>query len=163
MSSAMMRRLLWGMLGALLVCAVCGFVLGLSGSGAAARSDSEAAVAGVIEGPRDGKATLRVLGARGHWGAYNAPEAAVAAAPVAPPPPDLEGIARDYRLVGIERGASGSAALLLPAEGAAEVIRLKIGQSVAEGITLDSIGSDSVGFSTTAGTSTLHLYGGTQP
>lgn len=163
MSPATIRRLLWGMLGALLVCAVCGFLLGLSGSGAAARGDSEAAVAGIREGPRDSKAALRALGAHGHWGAYNAPEAAVATAPATPPPPDLEGIARDYRLVGIERGASGPAALLLPAEGAAEVIRLKIGQAVAEGITLDSIGSDSVGFSTTAGTSTLHLYGGTQP
>jgi 3-dehydroquinate synthase len=47
--------------------------------------------------------------------------------------------------------------------GAAEVIRLKVGQSLAEGITLGSISSDSVGFSTTAGTSTLHLYDGTQP
>ena len=35
--------------------------------------------------------------------------------------------------------------------------------TLAEGITLGSISSDSVGFSTTAGTSTLHLYDGTQP
>ena len=54
-------------------------------------------------------------------------------------------------------------ALLLPAAGAAEVMRLKVGQSLSDGITLDSIGSDSVGFSTTAGTSTLHLYDGAQP
>lgn len=162
MSPAMLRRLLWGMLGALLVCAACGFALGLTGPGTAARSDSEATIAGALAGPRDSKAALRVLGAAGHWGRYDAPEAAVAT-PAAPPPPDLEGIARDYRLVGIERGASGPVALLLPSAGAAEVIRLKVGQSLAEGITLGSIDSDSVAFSTTAGTSTLHLYDGTQP
>ncbi len=163
MSPAMLRRLAWALLGALVLSGALGFALGVSSPGAGARGDSEAAAAAAATAPRESATALRVLGAGGHWGTYNAPEAAAVAAPTAPAPPDLEGIARDYRLVGIERGAEGPVAILLPAAGAAEVIRLKVGQSLAEGITLGSIGSDSVGFSTTAGTSTLHLYDGTQP
>jgi hypothetical protein len=163
MSPAMLRRLLWGLLAALLLCAAGGFGAGLSAPGARARGDGEAATANAATAPRDSTTALRLLGAGGHWGTYDAPETAAPSAAAAPPAPDLEGIARDYRLVGIERGAEGPVALLLPAAGAAEVIRLKVGQSLAEGITLGSISSDSVGFSTTAGTSTLHLYDGTQP
>jgi hypothetical protein len=163
MSPAMLRRLAWALLGALLLSAALGFAVGMSAPGVRARGDSEAAAAAALAAPRESATALRVLGAGGHWGTYDAPETAAVAAPTAPPPPDLEGIARDYRLVGIERGADGAVALLLPAAGAAEVIRLTVGQALAEGITLGSIGSDSVGFSTTAGTSTLHLYDGTQP
>lgn len=163
MTPALLRRLVGGLLAALLLCAAAGFGLGLSGKTPRAGSDGEAAGAAATAAPRESAAALRILGAGGHWGRYNAPESAVPAAPAAPPAPDLEGIARDYRLVGIERGAEGPVALLLPAAGAAEVMRLKVGQSLSDGITLDSIGSDSVGFSTTAGTSTLHLYDGAQP
>ena len=163
MSPAMLRRLAWALLGALVLSGALGFALGVSAPGARARGDSEAAASAAVTATRESAAALRVLGAGGHWGTYDAPETAAVVAPKAPAAPDLEGIARDYRLVGIERGAEGPVALLLPAAGAAEVIRLKVGQTLAEGITLGSIGSDSVGFSTTAGTSTLHLYDGTQP
>ncbi len=164
MSPAMLRRLLWGLFAAALLCAAGGFALGVSGSGARARGDSEPAAGSAAAAPRESGLALRVLGAKGHWGAYDAPESSAPATPAARPPPDLEGIARDYRLVGIERGADGPVALLLPvaAAGGAEVMRLKVGQALAEGISLGSIGTDSVGFSTSAGTSTLHLYDGAQ-
>ena len=123
MSPAMLRRLLWGLLAALLLCAAGGFGAGLSAPGARARGDGEAATANAATAPRDSTTALRLLGAGGHWGTYDAPETAAPAAPAAPPAPDLEGIARDYRLVGIERGAEGPVALLLPSAGAAEVIR----------------------------------------
>ncbi len=162
MSPAMLRRVMWSLLVALLVCAAAGFGVGISGAGPRAPGDDDASAAAAPSALRESASALRMLGTGGHWGAYDAPETA-ATTPAAPPAPDLEGIARDYRLVGIERGANGPVALLLPAAGAAEVVRLKVGQSLAEGITLGSIGSDSVGFSTTAGTSTLHLYDGAQP
>lgn len=163
MTPALLRRLVGGLLAALLLCAAAGFGLGLSGKAPRAGGDGEASGAAATAAPRESSVALRILGAGGHWGAYDAPESAVPAAPAAPPAPDLEGIARDYRLVGIERGSEGPVALLLPAAGAAEVMRLKAGQSLSDGITLDTIGSDSVGFKTTAGTSTLHLYDGAQP
>lgn len=165
MNPALLRRLPWVALAALVFCATGGFLFGVSGPGMRADDDTGSSAESGPAEPRDSAVALQVLGTSGHWGAYAAPEAEVAV-PQAPPAPDLEGIARDYRLVGIERGAEDPVALLLPtssASGETEVIRLKVGQSLADGITLGSIGTDSVGFSTTAGTSTLHLYDGAQP
>jgi hypothetical protein len=136
MSPAILGRLLLALLLAALLSLAGGFGAGLLGQGS---------------GPRAGR--------------YNAPEASATAAPKLAVP-DLEGIARDYRLVGIEHGARGPTALLLPtagAEGSVQAIRLRAGEALAEGITLSEIGSDSAGFSTSAGTSTLQLYDGAQP
>lgn len=165
MSPVWLRRLPWGFAAAVLLSAALGFLLGFSGPAVRAGGDSEPATAVGSASPRESTLALRTLGAGGRWGAYDAPEAETPA-PTAAPVPDLEGIARDYRLVGIERGVDGPVALLLPVSGGlgnADIIRLKAGQPLADGITLDTIASDSVSFSTTAGTSSLHLYDGAQP
>ena len=51
MSPAMLRRLLWGLLAALLLCAAGGFGAGLSAPGARARGDGEAATANAATAP----------------------------------------------------------------------------------------------------------------
>jgi hypothetical protein len=138
---------------------------GLLGQGSGPRAGSETPGGAAGHDTREVATALRTLDAHGHWGRYNAPEASATATPKQAVP-DLEGIARDYRLVGIEHGARGPTALLLPtagAENSAQAIRLRAGEALAEGVTLSEIGSDSVGFSTSAGTSTLQLYDGAQP
>lgn len=165
MSPAMLRRLLVALLVAALLSLAGGFGAGLLGQGSGPRAGSETPAGAVSNRTREVATALRTLDAHGHWGRYSAPETSATAAPK-PAVPDLEGIARDYRLVGIEHGASGTTVLLLPtagAEGSAQAIRLRAGEALAEGITLSKIGSDSAGFSTSAGTSTLQLYDGAQP
>ena len=165
MNNASLRKAPWALPAAVLLCAAGGFALGVSGPDARDADDGEPSAVMGSGLFRESGTPLRILGEGGHWGAYDAPEAQ-APAPTVAAVPDLEGIARDYRLVGIEHRSDGSVALLLPvadSSAGAEVIRLKAGDPLADGITLDSIGSDSVGFSTAAGTSTLHLYDGAKP
>ncbi len=165
MSPAILGRLLLALLVAALLSLASGFGAGLLGQGSGPRAGSATPAGAAGQGAREVAITLRALGAHGHWGRYSATEASATAEPKQPVP-DLEGIARDYRLVGIEHGARGPTALLLPTAGAedsAQAIRLRAGEALAEGITLSEIGSDSVGFSTSAGTSTLQLYDGAQP
>lgn len=165
MSPAILGRLLLALLLTALLSLAGGFGAGLLGQGSGPRAGSETPAGAAGHGTREVATALRTLAAHGHWGRYNAPEASATAAPKLAVP-DLEGIARDYRLVGIEHGARGPTALLLPtagAEGSVQAIRLRAGEALAEGITLSEIGSDSAGFSTSAGTSTLQLYDGAQP
>lgn len=164
MSRVPVLQITAGLLAGLLASAGGGFAVGLlhQSPGAAARA-AQAAAAATTAAPREAAPALQALGAHGHWGAYRPQEGeAQAAAPATRPAPDLEGIARDFRLVGIERRGGTPLALLLPADaadGSTEVIRLRTGEALAEGISVSAIGTDSVRFSTTGGDSTLYLYG----
>jgi hypothetical protein len=111
MSPAILGRLLLALLVAALLSLASGFGVGLLGQGSGPRAGSATPAGAAGQGAREVAITLRTLGAHGHWGRYSATEVSATAEPKLPVP-DLEGIARDYRLVGIEHGARGPTALL---------------------------------------------------
>lgn len=163
MSALPLARIALLALALLLAAAVAGFVAGMLGGGAAPSAANATAAAVTSAAPRDVGLALLALDAHGHWGRYDAPEAAAgtAVADSAPAVPGAEGLARDYRLVGIERDSDGARALLLPvaSEGAAEaVMALRVGAEFAPGVRVLRIETDAVVFATGDGESTLHLY-----
>lgn len=163
MSALPLARIALLALSLLLAAGVAGFAAGMLGGGGAPSAANSAAAGVAPATPRDVALALLALDAHGHWGRYDAPEAAAetTVADSAPAVPGAEGLARDYRLVGIERDRAGARALLLPmaSAGTAEaVMALRVGEEFAQGVRVLRIEADAVVFATGDGESTLHLY-----
>ena len=146
-----------------------GFLRGLLvDTGPAPRSAASGDEATPAAAPRPAAPALVALGERGHWGAYTASTTAADANATRQPerrPAEPGEVARDWRLVGIESRSRAVTALLLPAgedDGGTDVVRLRVGDELTEGIRVSAIERDSVRFTTPGGSATLHLYG-TQP
>lgn len=166
----MNRPASWLLWSAALGCALLSLGAGiLVGALGASRGEpgvpGENATATTVPRP-DAAVTLRTLGNYNHWGRYRAPEASVSKA--APTRQVANGagaqaVARNYRLVGIEGSGSTRSALLLPLtasrSGVAELLRLRAGDSVIDGVTVSSIAADAISVQTTSGSATLYLYG----
>lgn len=148
--------------GLLLLVSTAGFAAGLFGGGSTSAAANSPATGSALAAPREVGLALAALDSHGHWGRYTAPAAEAAPAePAAAPVPDAEGLARDFRLVGIERDRDGLRALLLPTAStgdASAVMALRTGEAFAEGIRVLRIEADAVVFATGDGESTLHLY-----
>lgn len=147
----------------LLLAAVTGFGAGVVGGSAAPATANSSTTDSTLPAPRDIAPALAALDAHGHWGRYTPPIAAeeAPAATEAPAVRSTEGLARDFRLVGIERDRDGARALLLPVAGADDagtVMALRAGDAFAEGVRVLRIEADAVVFATGDGESTLHLY-----
>lgn len=163
MSALPLARIALIALALLLTAATAGFATGMLGSAVAPSAANPAVAGNTLAAPRDIALALLALDTHGHWGRYSAPAAAeeAPATPSAAPAPSAEGLARDFRLVGIERDRAGARALLLPvtsAEGADAVMALRVGDEFAQGVRVQRIEADSVVFATGDGESTLHLY-----
>jgi hypothetical protein len=158
-------RLLLALLALVLITAGGGFLRGaLVEGGAGARDAAQDEAAAPAPHARPVAPALQALDANGHWGRYTA-------ASPGPQPADsdatqrpsvaLDDVARGWRLVGIEQRGAQPVALLLPAgaqDGSTDVLRLKSGEELVEGIRVSAIGRDSVRFLTPGGSSTLYLY-----
>ncbi|MBK6583336.1 MAG: hypothetical protein IPG20_10645 [Gammaproteobacteria bacterium] len=162
--------LLWSAaLGCALLSVAAGTLKGALGATRADRGVPEAsAMVGAAPRP-DAAVTLRTLGNYNHWGRYRAP--ALSVSKVAPTRQVSSGagaqaVARNYRLVGIEGSGSARSALLLPLaasrSGVAELLQLRVGDSVIDGVTVASIAADAISVQTSSGSATLHLYGNPQ-
>jgi hypothetical protein len=163
MSALPLLRVAFIALGLLLFAGMSGFVSGLLGASEVPSATHAAAEGATPLTPRELARALVALDTHGHWGRYAAPEAATdtTVADSTPAAPDAEGLARDFRLVGIERDREGTRALLLPAasaEGADTVMALRVGDEFAQGVRVLRIEADAVVFATADGESTLHLY-----
>ncbi len=169
----MNRPASWLLWSAALGCALLSLGAGtLMGAWGATRGEPGVpdASATVSAAPRpDAAVTLRTLGNYNHWGRYRAPAASVSkAAPTrqVSSGAGAQAVARSYRLVGIEGSGSRRSALLLPLaasrSGVADLLRLRAGDSVVDGVTVSSIAADAISVQTASGSATLYLYGNPQ-
>jgi hypothetical protein len=152
-----------------------GFAWGTFAGGQSPQREESAAAQPAQPAPRDPLAPLAVLGARDHWGSYRPPAAGDAAATAAAPrpAPGSNAIERDFVLVGIEGRPPRQQALRLPRGSATvpgsamtsgegdDIIRLRAGDTLIEGVTVTEVGAASVSFRAGDGTATLNLYGNT--
>ena len=163
MNPGSVRRFVLALTALALAIVAGGFLWGLllTGDAPRARAASDDATGSAIAS-RDLTLALRTLDAHAHWGRYTPPAEGVARA--APKPRNLtaDAISESWRLVGIQRREGEPLALLLPAgapDDSADLVRLRKGEKLAEGISVSAIEADSVRFSTESGNSTLYLYG----
>ncbi len=163
----------WLLWSAALSCALLSVAAGtLTGAFSASRADRDAAEESAIvaSAPRpDTAVTLRTLANYNHWGRYRAP--ALSISKVAPTRQlssgaGVQAVAKNFRLVGIESSGSARSALMLPLaasrSGVAELLQLRVGDSVIDGVTVASIAADAISVQTSSGSATLHLYGNPQ-
>ena len=169
----MSRPPTWLLWSAALSCALLSLTAGtLQGAFSASRADRGIAEESTIVGsaPRpDTAVTLRTLANYNHWGRYRAP--ALSISKVAPTRQlssgaGVQAVAKNFRLVGIEGSGSARRALLLPLaasrSGVAELLQLRVGDSVIDGVTVTLIAADAISVQTSSGSTTLHLYGNPQ-
>jgi hypothetical protein len=162
MSVTVPRRLALALLALAMLIASGGFISGaLSGKDAPRQGTSDGADA-IAPSPRDPSLALRTLDTHGHWGRYTPRAEQASAVATTRSVVSADALAQAYRLVGIEHQDGLPQAFLLPvdaADGSTELIRLRTGDTLGEGISVSAIGHDSVRFTTPGGSSTLNLYG----
>jgi hypothetical protein len=146
-----------------------GFVAGSLSETATNAAGEDAPVAGGEISARDLLATLGTIAAHNHWGNWQPPDAATdtdAAEALPMRATDAGVIGRNFRLVGIEGRGRAQLALLLPLGNGAEVIdgsrdliRLQVGDTLMQDVTLETVGGNTASFRNSDGTTTtLQLY-----
>jgi len=146
-----------------------GFVVGSLNEDAPNASGEDAPAAGGEISARDLLATLRTIAAHDHWGNWQPPDAATDPGESTAQETrvaDAGVIGGNFRLVGIEGRGRAQLALLLPlddgsdvSDGSRDLIRLQVGDTLMQDVTLVTVGGNTASFRNGDGTTTtLQLY-----